>query len=176
MPLGLYAPFWIWDFGGEEGVGVSTDRPSHRIIIYRYSERNPATIVVMLSLPSPLNLSLRLTDEQFWPKGGDRSPDAAWVSLAQWNALTPEQQERFLPLRPDFVVELRSPSDALPTLQAKMREYQDNGAKLGLLLDPQRLVVEVYGPEREPKCLTAPSSVDCGETLPGFTLQLDEIF
>src|SRR6476646_4562679 len=78
------------------------------------------------------------------PKGGDRSPDAAWVAKDRWEALSEEEQEGFVPLCPDFVVELRSKTDSLATLQAKMREYQENGARLGWLLDPQRQQAEIY--------------------------------
>ena len=65
------------------------------------------------------------------PKGADRSPDASWVSRERWQSLTSQQRKGFVPLCPDFVVELRSESDSLPKLQAKMREYMDNGARLG---------------------------------------------
>ena len=70
------------------------------------------------------------------PNGADRSPDASWICRAQWDALTPQQRERFLPLCPDFVIELKFPSDSLSTLRAKMQEYIDNGAQLAWLLNP----------------------------------------
>ncbi|MFW6359725.1 MAG: Uma2 family endonuclease, partial [Chroococcales cyanobacterium] len=69
------------------------------------------------------------------PNGANRSPDASWVKLEHWQALTPEQKEKFLPLCPNFVVKLRSPNDSLKTLQDKMKEYLENGAKLGWLID-----------------------------------------
>ncbi|NEU77200.1 Uma2 family endonuclease, partial [Hassallia byssoidea VB512170] len=69
------------------------------------------------------------------PNGADRSPDASWIKLERWNALTQEQQTRFLPLCPDFVVELLSPTDSLRETQEKMREYRDNGARLGWLIN-----------------------------------------
>jgi Uma2 family endonuclease len=72
------------------------------------------------------------------PNGSDRSPDVAWVEKARWQALTLEQRERFVPLCPDFVVELRSPSDTLAPLQQKMQEYLDNGCRLGWLIDRQQ--------------------------------------
>ncbi|BAU11535.1 hypothetical protein LEP3755_20340 [Leptolyngbya sp. NIES-3755] len=86
------------------------------------------------------------------PNGGDRSPDAAWVRLDRWNALTPEQQERFPPICPDFVIELRSrtvrswrsEADRLKPLQEKMQEYLDSGLRLGWLIDPQNEQVEIY--------------------------------
>ena len=80
------------------------------------------------------------------PNGADRSPDAAWLELSRWNSLTHQQQERFVPLCPDFVLELRSPSDSLKNIQDKMQEYLANGAKLGWLIYPKRQIVEIYRP------------------------------
>ncbi len=110
------------------------------------------------------------------PNGADRSPDAAWVELSRWNSLTRQQQEGFVPLCPDFVVELRSPSDALKTIQNKMQEYLDNGAKLGWLIDPQRQVVEIYRPSQQVEILQSPNTVSGENILPGFSLDLAEIF
>jgi len=78
------------------------------------------------------------------PNSAIRSPDASWVSAERWDSLTVEEKATFPKICPDFVVELRSRSDQLATLQAKMREYMDNGAKLGWLIDPQERKVEVY--------------------------------
>jgi Uma2 family endonuclease len=83
------------------------------------------------------------------PSGAFRSPDAAWISLERWNELTPRQQDSFPPICPDFVVELRSPSDTICQLQEKMREYLANGIRLGWLIDPQDQRVEIYRPQRE---------------------------
>ena len=200
----------------------------------------------MVSLPSPLQLGLQITDEQFWqlchqhqdlqfertaegeliimsptggltsglakgealrdrnsdinfqlrlwnrnrklgkvfdssggfklPNGADRSPDAAWVELSRWNSLTRQQQERFVPLCPDFVVELRSPSDTLKDIQHKMQEYLNNGAKLGWLIDPQRQMVEIYRPSQQVEILHSPNTVSGENILPGFSLDLAEIF
>ena len=89
--------------------------------------------------------------------------------------MNPEQQEDFVPLCPDFVVELRSPSDALKTLQDKMQEYIDNGAKLAWLIDPKREVVEIYRPNQEVEVLESPNSVSGEDVLPGFVLDLAQI-
>lgn len=105
------------------------------------------------------------------PNGANRAPDAAWVSRDRWNALSPEAQEKFPPLAPDFVVELRSCTDDLKTLQAKMQEYIENGVRLGILLNPQDQAVELYQPGEAVQCLENPSTVDCGAVLPGFVLQ-----
>ena len=78
------------------------------------------------------------------PQGGDRSPDAAWVELSRWNALTTEQRSGFVPLCPDFVIELRSKTDSLAPLQEKMQEYRTSGLRLGWLINPQDEQVEIY--------------------------------
>jgi Uma2 family endonuclease len=109
------------------------------------------------------------------PLGSQRSPDVAWVELSRWNALTDEQREKFPPLAPDFVIELRSRTDKLPELQAKMLEYRDNGVRLGLLINPQDRQVEIYRLGREVEVLQSPSSIDCEDVLPGFELNLDRI-
>jgi Uma2 family endonuclease len=109
------------------------------------------------------------------PNGADRSPDASWVAIDRWNALTAEQQEKFVPLCPDFVVELRSPSDPLPKLQAKMAEYMANGARLGWLIDPQRKMVEIYRPNQLVETLQNPATISGEDVLPGFVLDLLEI-
>ncbi|NER98005.1 MAG: Uma2 family endonuclease [Symploca sp. SIO1B1] len=110
------------------------------------------------------------------PNGGDRSPDAAWVIRERWESLTPQQRKGFVPLCPDFVIELRSESDSLPKLQAKMREYIDNGAKLGWLIDPQNQRVEIYRAGREVEVLEHPSSLSGEDILPGFVLKLRRVW
>jgi Uma2 family endonuclease len=190
-----------------------------------------------LSLPSPLRLSINLTDEQFWqlclsnrdyrfertakgelivmpptgsdtgrrnikittqleiwnsqsklgvafdsstgfklPNGAERSPDASWVKKERWESLTAEQQAKFAPLCPDFVVELRSPSDSLQNLQEKMREYINNGARLGWLIDRKNQQVEIYRPDRDVEILSSPQTLSGEDVLPGFVLELTEIW
>ncbi|MBI2897624.1 MAG: Uma2 family endonuclease [Deltaproteobacteria bacterium] len=108
--------------------------------------------------------------------GAERSPDAAWVRKARWQALSPEDRERFPPLCPDFVIELRSPSDDLEELVAKMREYLDSGASLGLLLDPFERTVRVFRPGASPQKLDDPEEVHCDPELPGFVLDVRSIW
>lgn len=110
------------------------------------------------------------------PNGAERAPDTAWVKLERWNALTSEEQEKFVPLCPDFVVELRSPSDSLKKIREKMEEYRENGAKLGWLIDPQRKVVEVYRLDVDVEVLESPTTLSEEGVLPGFVLDLAEIF
>jgi Uma2 family endonuclease len=107
------------------------------------------------------------------PGGGDRSPDAAWVELSRWQALTPEQRQKFPPIAPDFVIELRSRTDDLPTLQEKMQEYLDSGVQLGWLFNPQDQQVEIYRQGQAKETRSLPTRL-LGETvLPGFELQVD---
>lgn len=110
------------------------------------------------------------------PSGAIRSPDAAWLEMERWNALTTEQQERFLPLCPAFVLELMSPTDSLPETQEKMREYQPNGARLGWLLVPRLKRVEVYRPQQPVQILADPDELSGENVLPGFTLNLRRVW
>lgn len=110
------------------------------------------------------------------PNGAFRSPDAAWVELSRWQALTPEEREGFCPLCPDFVIELRSPSDSLKTLRDKMTEYIDNGTKLGWLIDPKSKKVEIYRPDSSPEILNAPSMLAGEPVLSDFQFHLTSIW
>ncbi len=102
------------------------------------------------------------------PNGAVRSPDASWIRLDRWNALTPEQKRTFAPICPDFVVELMSPSDDKIDLQEKMKEYINQGARLGWLIDPESRTVELYRPDRAVEVLQNPESLSGEDVLPGF--------
>lgn len=108
--------------------------------------------------------------------GANRSPDVAWVTKAKWSALTVEQQESFAPICPDFVLELRSKTDSLEKLQAKMREYIENGASLGWLIDRKNQRVEIYRPGRNVEVIDNPLSLSGEDVLPGFLLDLTEVW
>ena len=108
--------------------------------------------------------------------GAIKSSDAAWVKLEKWNALTPEQQQKFAPTCPDFVVELRSPSDQLQSLKDKLQEYIDNGVSLGWLIDRKNRRVYIYRPNREVECLDNPATLNGESILPGFVLDLASIW
>ncbi|MEH2400228.1 Uma2 family endonuclease [Nostoc sp.] len=115
------------------------------------------------------------------PNGANRSPDASWVSRELLEALNPDPA-KFLPLSPDFAVELRSASDSLKTVQQKMQEYIDNGVLLGWLIDPQNQQVEIYRPGQDVEVLrrrspseTSPTSLSGENVLPGFVLDLAQI-
>ncbi|MEH2140972.1 Uma2 family endonuclease [Nostoc sp.] len=109
------------------------------------------------------------------PNGAERSPDVSWVKIERWNALTPEQQEKFAPICPDFVVELRSRTDSLKELQDKMQEYIENGAQLGWLIDRKNKRVEIYRPGKDVEILDNPTSLSGENVLPGFVLHLQQI-
>ncbi|HEX8128979.1 MAG TPA: Uma2 family endonuclease [Pyrinomonadaceae bacterium] len=110
------------------------------------------------------------------PNGAKVSPDASWITKERYEALTEEEREQFAPLCPDFVIELRSKTDRLARLQAKMTEYVENGARLGWLLDPAARRVYIYRPGREAETLENPDTVAGDPVLPGFRLQLNEIW
>lgn len=109
------------------------------------------------------------------PNGAERSPDAAWVRRERIEAINPDP-DKFLPLAPDFVIELRSSSDRLKILQTKMEEYRDNGVRLGWLIDPQRKTVEIYRPGQEVEVLENINFLSGEDVLSGFRLDLSEIF
>jgi len=110
------------------------------------------------------------------PNGAVRSPDVSWVRRERLAALSAEQRNTFFPLCPDFVLELRSSSDTLPKLDAKMREYLANGAQLGWLIDPKTRTVRVYRPAQAVQTLTNPETLAGDPELPGFTLDLRPIW
>jgi len=110
------------------------------------------------------------------PNGAMRSPDAAWMRRSRWEALTAEQKQKFIPLCPDFVVELLSATDDLRALQAKLQEYLDSGALLGWLIDPEQQRVYVYRPNAPVTCLEKVDSITGEPVLPGWVLDLREIW
>lgn len=105
-----------------------------------------------------------------------RAPDASWVRADRWQALSEEAQRKFPPICPDFVIELRSPTDSETELRAKMEEYLANGAQLGWLIDPANRQVEVYRRGESTQILDNPQAVSGDPLLPGFVLDLTEIF
>jgi Uma2 family endonuclease len=110
------------------------------------------------------------------PNGAKRSPDASWTKRERWEALSPEQQEGFAHICPDFVVELRSPTDRIADLQEKMREYIDNGARLGWLVDPFDKRVYIYLPNRPVESLDDPDTLRGDPILSGFVLHVRELW
>ncbi|BCL39352.1 Uma2 family endonuclease [Nostoc sp. MS1] len=110
------------------------------------------------------------------PNGANRSPDVAWIKKERWDALTPEEQDRFPPIAPDFVLELMSPSDNLEDAQAKMREYIDNQVKLGWLINRKTRQVEIYRQGKSIQVLNSPIELSGEGILPGFILNLQIIW
>jgi Uma2 family endonuclease len=106
------------------------------------------------------------------PNGADRSPDAAWIRRERYSALTPEQRRKFPPIAPDFVIELRSATDDLETLRAKMQEYMDAGVQLGWLINPQQQQVEIYRQGEDVEVRNLPTELSGENILPGFSLNL----
>lgn len=152
--------------------------------------------MTLLTLPLKVNLDhVQFTDEQFYqlclsnpeltierdaegmlivmsPVGGDRSPDVAWVELSRWQALTPEERQKFPPIAPDFAIELRSRSDTLQTLQDKMLEYLQSGVRLGWLFNPQNQQVEIYRQGQTKEVRSLPTQLSGEDVLPGFVLNV----
>jgi Uma2 family endonuclease len=160
-------------------------------------ERNPdGTIVVMSPAGSySSNRSTRIvTQLQQWadkndsgavfdssggfrlPNGAVRAPDAAWVSATRLQRLPPEAKEGFLPLAPDFAVEVRSKNDARSELVAKMEEYLNNGTRLGWLIDPYDETVSVFQEEKSVETMDQPSALSGEPVLPGFTCDLSRVW
>jgi Uma2 family endonuclease len=110
------------------------------------------------------------------PNGARRIPDGAWIKREKWDRLTKRQQERFGPLCPDFVVELRSRTNRVSQLREKMLEYIENGASLGWLIDPLERRVYVYRPDHELVILENPKTVSGDPLLPGFMLNVTELW
>jgi len=109
--------------------------------------------------------------------GAERSPDASWIKLERWNALSLEQQQKFAPICPDFVVELRSPSDNLQPLQEKMQEYmREPGVQLGWLIDRKHHKVYIYRPGQPEECLDQPTTISGDPVLPGFILDMSKVW
>ncbi|MDZ8026358.1 MAG: Uma2 family endonuclease [Nostoc sp. DedQUE01] len=110
------------------------------------------------------------------PNGANRSPDVAWIGQERWDALTPEQKEKFPPIAPDFVLELMSPSDILQETQEKMQEYIDNGVKLGWLINPKMDQVEIYRLGQPVEILTSPQQLSGEDVLPAFILNFSIVW
>ena len=110
------------------------------------------------------------------PNGANRSPDLAWIRKDRWNALTPEEQEKFPPIAPDFILELMSPSDRLQDTQAKMQEYIDNGVRLGWLINPKMRQVEISRIGQPVEILVSPQELSGEDVLPEFILNLQIIW
>jgi Uma2 family endonuclease len=110
------------------------------------------------------------------PDGSMRAADAAWIELKRWEALSAEDQARYAPLCPDFVIELRSPNDNLTELKAKMKHWIANGARLGWRIDPESKTVYVYRPDEQPDVLVEPSSAQGDGIMAGFEIVMARVW
>ncbi len=110
------------------------------------------------------------------PNGATRSPDASWIKMERWEELTPQQRKKYLPLCPDFAVELVSESDDVEDTRKKMQEYIENGLRLGWLINPKDKQVEIYRAGKEVEILDSPTSLSGEDVLEGFSLDLQTIF
>jgi Uma2 family endonuclease len=110
------------------------------------------------------------------PNGAKRSPDMSWITLEKWEALSAQQRKKFLPLCPDFAVELVSESDDLEDAQKKMQEYLDNGLRLGWLIVPKTQKVEIYRCDRAVEYLQSPRTLPGEDILPGLIVDLHPIW
>jgi Uma2 family endonuclease len=110
------------------------------------------------------------------PNGGDLCPDVSWIKLERWQALSLEEQEGVPTICPDFVIELRSRTERLLPLQAKMQEYLNSGLRLGWLINPQDQQVEIYRPGQAVETLTQPQSISGEDVLLGFVLNVSRFW
>jgi Uma2 family endonuclease len=110
------------------------------------------------------------------PNGAIRSPDVSWIANERLTRFSKEEKTKFLPLTPDFALELMSPSDQLKTTQAKVSEYRDNGVKLAWLINPQQQRVEIYRPDKPTEVVNKPSSLSGEDILPNLVIELDFIW
>ena len=108
--------------------------------------------------------------------GAKRSPDVAWITLEKWNSFSDSEKKKVSKITPDFVIELRSSTDSVKTLQAKMREYIENGVRLGWLIDPDNKKVHIYRANGETEILQNPETLSGEDVLVGFELNVQEIF
>ncbi len=104
-----------------------------------------------------------------------RSPDVSWVTLEKWNSLSKEQRRKFLPIDPDFVIELMSPTDILGQVQNKMIEYMSCGVGLGWLINPDEKQVEIYRQGQDKEVLDYPQTLSGENVMPELVVDLTEI-
>ncbi|NET43872.1 Uma2 family endonuclease [Okeania sp. SIO2B3] len=132
--------------------------------LFNWSDRN------QLGIPFDSSAGFNL------PNGSNFSPDASWITIEKWNNLTPEQRTKFLPLCPDFLIELMSLSDSLPKTREKMKEYLENGMQLGWLINPKNRQVEIYRVGKDVEILDSPEILSGEDVLPGFILDMTRIW
>jgi Uma2 family endonuclease len=141
--------------------------------------KNNADLLIQLGIWNRQNQLGIVCDSStgfIFPNGAIRSPDVSWIAQARVAQFSKEEKAKFLPLTPDFALELMSPSDQLKTTQAKMLEYQDNGVKLGWLINPQQQQVEIYRSAKSVEVVNKPSFLSGEDILPNLVIELDFIW
>ena len=191
QPFRLQLDFSAVDLTEDQFLKLCSDNPDFRMELTAKRELIIMPPVGLESGSEELELAIQLgiwakqdgTGRAFGPSAGYtlpnsavRSPDASWMPLSRWESLSRAEQRSFGHTFPDFVMELRSPSDTLPTVQAKMVEYLDNGVRLGWLIDPDTKRVFVYRPGQPVETLEEPDTVSGDPVLPGFVLDLRELW
>jgi Uma2 family endonuclease len=144
---------------------------------YESSEEN-VELVLQLAIWAKKDGTGKVTESNgayILPNGATRAPDAAWIRKERLEQCSAEERKKFLPIAPDFVVELRSASDSLSEQQAKMEEWIENGVRLAWLIDTKTKRVHIYRPNNDVVILDSPSKVSTEDILPGFELDLTEI-
>ncbi len=191
LPYRLVLDIRALDMTAEQFLKLCSDNPDLRMELTAKRKLiiMPPTVSATSGLNSDLNADLVIwsrrdgTGKTFdsscgftLPNGAVLSPDASWILLSRWEALTEAERDRFAPISPDFVMELRSPSDRLTVVQAKMVEYMENGVHLGWLIDPQNKWVYVYRPGQPVETFEEPDTVSGDPELPGFVLEMQRIW
>ncbi|MEP6901517.1 MAG: Uma2 family endonuclease [Actinomycetota bacterium] len=176
-------PEEFWDFCQEnQQIRAELTKDGDLIIMpptgFETSDRN-AEIITQLRVWAKKDKGGKVTDSNggfILPNGATYAPDASWTAISRLEKFSPAELKKFLPLCPDFVIELRSESDDLKDLQAKMDEYIENGARLGWLINPKEKEVHVYRPNSEAEVLDNPKTVSGADVLINFELDLTEIW
>ena len=161
---------------------LETDKEGHLIVMSptgsNSGRRNTKLIfqIEFWNVKNNLGVTFDSSTGFILSNGAIRSPDVTWIVAERWNELTKEQQDKFAPVDPDFVIELRSPTDNLAELRKKMEEYISCGVRLGWLIDPEDRQVEIYRSQKDKEVLNNPQSLSGENVLPGLTVDLCEIF
>lgn len=145
---------------------------------FESSEEN-AEVVLQLAIWAKKDGTGKVTESNgayVLPNGATKAPDAAWIRNERLEQFSTEERKRFLPIAPDFVIELRSESDCLTDLHEKMDEWIENGVRLAWLIDTRFKQVHIYRPDMPVEVLDDPSKVSGDDVLPGFELNLTEIW
>lgn len=181
-------------FGGLTDKQFETLCRNHRDLKFELNKEGDLEIVPPTSPEAGWKNSELLTDVNNWsrkdktgivfdsstmftlPNGAKRSPDVSWMTKEKWNSLSNKEKQTFSKIVPDFVIELRSPTDSLKPIQNKMAEYLENGVKLGWLIDPNEKKVHIYRENGKIEILENPDLVSGENILKGFELNVSEIW